>query len=124
MAKVLIIEDEEGIQTLFRRVIGMLGHDVLVAVDGKTGCRLAEEHDVQLIVTDLSLPGDLEGLDLVRALRARRPGSHLVVSTGYATADRLASIEAEGVRHVLRKPFDMVELRTLVVGLIGDARAK
>ena len=45
-------------------------------------------------------------------------------STGYTTADNLAQIEAEGVRHILGKPFDMAAVRSLITSLIGDARPK
>jgi len=124
MAKVLIIEDEEGIQALLKRVATMLGHEVLIAGDGATGCQRVDEHRPDLVISDLSLPGSPNGLDLIRILRQKRPDGALVVSTGYTTADNLAQIEAEGVRHILGKPFDMAAVRSLITSLIGDARPK
>ena len=123
MAKVVVIEDEEGIQTLLRRIIGMLGHEVAVAGDGTNGLRLAQGSDVALIISDLSLPGEPSGLDLIRALRAQCPAAALVVSTGYTTAENMNLIREAGVTHLLGKPFDMATVRSLVTGLIGNARA-
>lgn len=123
MAKVLIIEDETGIQTLLRRIVGMLGHEVLVAGDGATGLALAQSEGVALIISDLSLPGEPNGLDLIRALRERCPAAALVVSTGYTTAENMNLIREAGVQHVLGKPFDMASVRALVTSLIGNARA-
>lgn len=123
MAKVVIIEDEVGIQTLLRRIVGMLGHEVAVAGDGPGGLRLAQEPGVALIISDLSLPGEPNGLDLIRALRAQCPSAVLVVSTGYTTAENMNLIRESGVAHVLGKPFDMAAVRSLVTGLIGNARA-
>lgn len=124
MANVLIIEDEEGIQALLKRIVSMLGHEASIAGDGATGCELAAARKQDLIISDLSLPGVPSGLDLIRALRTQCPECPLIVSTGYTTADNLAQIEAEGVQHVLGKPFDMPTVRSLVASLIGDARRK
>ena len=97
MARVLIIEDEEGIQTLLKRIVTMLGHEVELAGDGATGSRLASEKSYDLVISDLSLPGTPTGIDLIRTLRATKPDCPLVVSTGYTTTDNLARIEDQRV---------------------------
>lgn len=122
MAKVLIIEDEDGIQLLLKRVVNMLGHEVIVAGDGPTALIQAKEQSPQLIISDLSLPGKPSGLDLVRELRALDPNRHLVVTTGYTTGEKMEELAAEGVQHVLGKPFDILGARTLIASLIGNAR--
>lgn len=123
MATVLIIEDEEGIQQLLKRVVSMLGHAVHLAGNGADAISLAQQHEPDLIITDLSLPGKPNGIDLVRALRALKPDRPLVVTTGYTIGDRMDAIEAEGIRHILGKPFDILAARSLIVSLVGNARA-
>lgn len=123
MATVLIIEDEEGIQQLLKRVVTMLGHAVHLAGNGADALSLAQQHAPDLIITDLSLPGKPNGIDLVRALRALKPDRPLVVTTGYTIGDRMDAIEAEGIQHILGKPFDILAARSLIVSLVGNARA-
>jgi CheY-like chemotaxis protein len=123
MAKVLIVEDEDGIQLLLKRVVGMLGHEVLVAGDGPTALVHAREQAPDLIISDLSLPGKPSGLDLVRELRALNPARPFVVTTGYTTGERMEAIQAEGIQHILGKPFDILAARSLVASLIGNAKA-
>ncbi len=123
MAKVLIVEDEDGIQNLLKRVVSMLGHDVFIAATGAEALRSAEQQNPDLIISDLSLPGKPNGIELVRALRALNPARPMVVTTGYTVGERMEAIHAEGVEHILGKPFDILAARTLIASLIGNARA-
>ncbi|HMP75994.1 MAG TPA: response regulator [Kiritimatiellia bacterium] len=123
MPKVLIIEDEEGIQLLLKRVVGMLGHEVLLAGDGPSAVKIAREEAPDLIISDLSLPGKPSGIDLIRELRAMDPARPLVVTTGYSSGEKMDAIQAEGIQHILGKPFDILGARTLVASLIGNTRA-
>jgi CheY-like chemotaxis protein len=123
MATVLIVEDEEGIQHLLKRVVAMLGHEAYVAGTGAEALSEARRLNPHLIVTDLSLPGNPNGIELVRALRALNPARPIVVTTGYTVGERMEAIEAEGIQHVLGKPFDVLGARTLIATLIGNARA-
>ncbi|HYQ43807.1 MAG TPA: response regulator, partial [Polyangiaceae bacterium] len=65
-----------------------------------------EQHpgEVTAVVTDLAMP-KLDGLSLVRAIRARNSAVPVAVMTGAITADQVESLRALGVREILRKPF-------------------
>lgn len=123
MANVLIIEDEEGIQHLLQRIVTMLGHEVVVAGDAPSALSLAREPGVDLIISDLSLPGKPTGLEFIQQLRTLQPTCPLIISTGYTTAERMDSLKAAGVQHVLGKPFEIMEARALIASIIGNARA-
>lgn len=123
MATVLIVEDEEGIQQLLKRVVTMLGHAAHLAGNGADALSLAEQDPPDLIITDFSLPGKPNGIELVRALRALNPDRPLVVTTGYTIGDHMDAIQSEGIQHILGKPFDILAARTLIASLVGNARA-
>lgn len=123
MATILIVEDETAIQHLLNRIVSMLGHTAIVAGNGGEAVALAEQRSPDLIITDLSLPGKPNGIELVRALRKLNPDRPLVVTTGYTIGDQMDIVQAEGVRHILGKPFDILAARTLIASLVGNARA-
>ena len=66
--KILIVDDSRFVRQMNERALGKAGHQVIAAVDGDEGLRLAREHKPDLIVLDMMLP-KLPGQDVLRALR-------------------------------------------------------
>lgn len=123
MAKILIVEDEEGIQHLLQRIVSMLGHTCVVAGDGTSALDQARDPELGLIISDLSLPGKPTGEALILQLRALQPACPMIISTGYSAGDHLLqSLKDAGVLHILGKPFDLLEARALIASLVGNAR--
>lgn len=118
MAEVLVIEDEEGIQQLMHRVLSRMGHDVTLASNGLQAVQAAHTKPFTVILSDFTLPGEPTGLELVEALRECQPEARMAVITGLADLSRAQALQAMGVRHILRKPFDLTELKQLVNELL------
>jgi CheY-like chemotaxis protein len=118
----MIIEDEAGIQRLLERVVALLGHEATSVTSGTDALREAQRSKPDLIIADMSLQGELGGIKLVRALRALDSACPIIVTTGYTSEDLRAEIEAEGIHHVLTKPFDVGSARRLIAALIGKPR--
>lgn len=114
MSKVLIIDDGLGILSLGQRILSRMGHEVICAANSDEALARVGETSFHLILSDFTLPGALSGVELTRVLRERQPGSKIVVITGLADPARVAELKQAGAEHVLRKPFDIVELRQLV----------
>lgn len=114
MAKILIIEDEPGVHQLLTRLVEMIGHEPISTHDGSTGLFLALEHHPDLIITDLSVPGRLTGLELVRALREAKPATPMIITTGYGSEDLEANFGHDSAIHILSKPFDLFSARELI----------
>lgn len=121
MAKVLFIEDDEGVRKYISRIIEMAGHEVIIADDGGKGYEAAENPDVKLILTDLSMPGEPSEMDLVRKLRERRPECPIVVCSGYPTEDRIEECESLGITDFLTKPFEVSFIRSILDRLLGES---
>lgn len=113
-ARILIVEDEQAIQLLLRRVVELMGHTAFVAGDGASALALANQHSPQLIISDLSLPGSLHGVELVQALHTAHPTCPIIVTTGDMSPARIAALSAAGVNDVLSKPFDIPVARALI----------
>ena len=122
MARILIIDDDPGVVAYLQRLLERLGHTVESAEDGKTGLERAEDAGIQLIVSDLYMPGEPSRLDLIRRLREVRPDCPLVVVSGYPSEDRLEECRAMGVTEFLTKPFEISFLRSVMdkLGLQRD----
>jgi DNA-binding response OmpR family regulator len=106
---ILIVEDEQGIVSFVRRGLESAGYTVVEAADGIDGLAVAMLPDVELVILDLGLPG-IPGEELLRRLRAQRPGVPVIVLTAKdAVSDRVANLEA-GADDYLVKPFSFSEL--------------
>ncbi len=100
---ILIIEDETRLRGFLGDVLRGEGYEVLVAPDGRQGLELAEAAD--LVMTDLKLPGEPSGLDLVRSLRSLSDPPEVVVMTAYGSVATAVDAMKAGALDFLEKPF-------------------
>ena len=106
--KILVIDDEPPIRKLLWMGLNTQGYDVLEAPSGKTGLELLVQ-DPDLVILDLGLP-DVEGLELLRTIRARKEGVPIVVLS--SRGDEAGKVQALdlGADDYVTKPFGMDEL--------------
>ena len=106
--KVLVVDDEPPIRKLLRMGLSKQGYDVLEAPNGKAALELLAEKPA-LVVLDLGLP-DIQGLELLRMMRARNEGLPIVVLS--SRGDEVGKVEALdlGADDYVTKPFGMDEL--------------
>lgn len=119
MARILLVEDEAGIQLAMRGLLRREGHEVEVVDVGHAALRAIEEHDFDLILTDLSLPDGVSGLDVAARARDTRPGTPVVLITAYGSDDVAQKAAAAGVADYVPKPFDNNEVRAVVRRMLG-----
>ena len=114
---ILIVEDNDDARESLRLLLESLGHRVLAAADGPRGVALALNHQPEVVLIDLGLPG-LDGYEVARAVRAGPAGksAELIAVTGYGQAeDRRRSTEAGFDAHLV-KPVSQSLLSTLITG--------
>jgi len=106
--KVLVVDDEPPIRKLLRMGLGTQGYRVIEAADGRSALDLVREKP-DLIILDLGLP-DMQGLDLLRTIRAGNENVPIVVLS--SRADEVAKVQALdfGADDYVTKPFGMDEL--------------
>ena len=111
-AKILIADDERGVRDVLSRVLGRAGHQVMVTEGGQQAVQLVTADIYDLVITDLKMPGPLNGMDVLKAVKEISPETMVVVLTAFATFDVGVQAMKLGAYDVLTKPFnnDHVEL--------------
>ncbi|OAS24683.1 hybrid sensor histidine kinase/response regulator [Methylobacterium platani] len=103
---VLIVDDEPTVRMLVTEVLEDLGYTAIEAADGAAGLKvLQSEVRIDLVVTDVGLPGGMNGRQMADAGRVRRPGLKVLFITGYAETAALGPGRLEPGTAVLTKPF-------------------
>lgn len=110
---VLIVDDESGIREIIRGDLESDGHQVLEAEDGLQALRVISTSDVDVIVSDLSMP-NMGGLQLLERLRRERWINPFIIVTGFGSEKAALEALRLGAFDFLSKPFDSGVLRTLV----------
>jgi DNA-binding response OmpR family regulator len=109
MGKILVVDDEPGIIRFVRRALESNGHTVLTAHDGSTALTLSGEHDPDLVILDLLMPG-LSGLGVLAAILAERPQTRILVLSAVGDVQMRVRCLELGAADYLMKPFAIAEL--------------
>jgi PAS domain S-box-containing protein len=118
---VLVVEDEPVVRALAVEVLEGLGCAVLEAADGAAALRaLRSVPHVDLLVTDVGLPGGMNGRQLADAAREDRPGLKVLFITGYAENAVFGNGILEPGMRMMTKPFALDELAAKVQAMIGE----
>lgn len=102
---ILVVEDDEGVQSLLRRLLTQGGHQVTVVGNGQDAIRVAQEIPVHVLLTDLKLP-DIDGLAVLERILQIDPKVLGIVMTGYGSIDVAIKAMKVGAFDFLTKPFD------------------
>jgi len=119
---ILVIEDQKDLADLVQRRLEQEGFDVIVAMDGISGLRIAKDHHPDLIVLDINMPG-LDGLQVCQQLRSEPRHANLpilILSARASAADRVVGLEL-GADDYLVKPFVPRELVARVNAILRRA---
>jgi CheY-like chemotaxis protein len=105
---VLLVEDEPAVRTIMRQLLRHCGCRVIEAADAREGYERWSEHrdDIDLLVTDIVMPGGANGHDLAKQLLGERPGLKIIYSSGYSADLFQQGSELIPGRNFLPKPYD------------------
>jgi two-component system, cell cycle sensor histidine kinase and response regulator CckA len=120
----LVVEDDASVRQGMVRMLERSGYRALAAADGEAALAVLEQSAVDLVLLDAVLPG-LSALDTYRALLSRRPGTPVLLVSGYSEAMLDATLRRELAGRFLQKPFTLEGLQESVHGILcpADARA-
>jgi len=120
--KVLVVEDDGELQEALCDTLRMSGFKVVCAGDGEEALRCMEMHDIALVVSDVQMR-PMDGVTLLRRVKARLPELPVVLMTAYGTIQRAVSAMREGAADYLVKPFEasvLVEMVTRLFPMVVD----
>jgi DNA-binding response OmpR family regulator len=99
---ILLVDDDHGVREVTASMLQEMGHAVLEAGSGGHALELLEQQpNIELMLIDFAMPG-MNGAELARQVRAKRPGLPMIFLTGYADTTALGDIDED---HIIRKPF-------------------
>lgn len=125
MKKILVIDDEEPILRHFRDLLRLLQYEPVTANNSDEGIKLAKETDIDLIISDLCMPGKYSEIEHIEELRKVCPSVPIVVISGYPTPDFLEKCEELGVADFLTKPFELSFISSVLEKLLpNDPKVK
>ena len=119
---VLVVEDEEQIRNLARRVLEQLGYVVLEAVDGVHGLTVYQEEQQRIaaVILDLTMPKK-SGLEVLATLRRLNPAVRVILSSGYSAAAQKLDLPRLGVMAFLQKPYVPNDLARTLRNVLDQA---
>jgi CheY-like chemotaxis protein len=102
MAKILVIDDEQGIRDLLDRLLLRQGYDVVLAENGWTGLELFCRESPDVIILDLKMPG-IDGFTTLEQVRRLKPHQRVIILTGAGTPEIEQQVRALGVTEYIEK---------------------
>jgi CheY-like chemotaxis protein len=123
---VLLVEDDEDVRNVMISSLTDLGYRVLVARNAPEALKVLEEQAlIDLVVTDVVMPGGMTGIELVREVRQRRPPVRALLISGYTANNELISAkQGAGDLPLLGKPFRQPELARAIRAALARGHAK
>lgn len=109
LAKILVIDDEQGIRDLLDTLLQRKGHTVVLAASGQKGLELFHREQPDVIVLDLKMPG-MDGLTVLQQIRSLDPKKPVIILTGAGTPEAEQQIRALGGTKFIEKEFSLHRL--------------
>ena len=111
---ILIIDDEKNIREGLAADFEMDGYNVKIAANGKEGLELISKGDIDLVITDLRMPGSISGEQVLREVTTKMPGIPVIVLTGHGSIDAAVKAMQDGAYDFLTKPLNLEQLEVIV----------
>jgi len=108
--KILIVDDEPGIRGLLAYELKYLGYETAIAEDAEQALVLLRGSTFDLVITDIRMPGAIDGIDLIEIYRKEHPSQKVIFITGYAIEEKLNQALQNPLNRCFKKPFDLHEL--------------
>ncbi len=120
MAKVLVLEDDEIFGEMLRDTLIEMGHEAIVAGNGKLGMDLCSAHDFDVVLTDIVMP-EMDGLEFIKEARKNGYNLGIVAISGDKTGNVQMLVVAKklGANLILEKPFGRDDLKNALKEIVG-----
>ncbi|MFH1020020.1 MAG: response regulator [Pseudomonadota bacterium] len=111
--RLLVVDDEPIVGKRLHQVFTKIGFDIETYTDSASALAAIAERDFDIVVTDLKMEG-IDGIEVLKRVRRRSPGTQVIIITGYASPDTAELAQQEGVFAFLAKPFRLDELKQVI----------
>jgi len=111
--RLLVIDDEPVLGETLAELLRQLGHEATTAGGGEAGLAALQAERVDLVMTDLGMPG-MSGWEVARAVKAHRPALPVILVSGWGSAMERDQLEGTGVDLIMAKPYTMTQLKQIL----------
>jgi len=118
MAKILVIDDDQGILRLLDTLLRRKGYDVVLAESGRKGLELFRREQPDVIVLDLKMPV-MDGLTVLQQVRGLKFGQPVIIFTGASTPETEQQVRALGVTEIVGKEVSLDRLEDSLKRLLS-----
>ena len=113
--KILIVDDDQHIQRLYKEELEEEGYEVVIATTGKEALEIFAKEKFDIVTLDILMP-DIDGISLLRKMKEQRPNIPIIMSTAYDYRDDFAVWASEAY---IVKSSDLRELKNTIKKLIN-----
>ena len=120
---IFVVEDDPDVRTLAVALLSGLGYNIVEAGDGETALEVLQHSGtIDLLLSDVVLPGAMNGPDLAAEIRRRSPNTRIVYMTGYAKEAFSNYTDLEEGAHVIQKPFKRADLASVTRSVLDGEK--
>ena len=112
-ARILVVDDNREFADVLAEYLSRLGYQAVVAYGGREGLERFKGGDFQIVISDLKMP-DMDGMDLLKAVKAIDKDVVILVVTAYSTIDIAVTAIKSGAYDFISKPFDFKALELII----------
>ncbi len=126
--KILVMDDDAMVREAMGHLLGYLGYQVEYANDGHEALEkyqqsLKEQHPYHLVIMDLTIPGGMGGKEAIGKLLSIDPEANAIVSSGYSNDPVMAKYREYGFKGIIKKPYRLQEINSLLSKILGNGKA-
>ena len=120
--RLLVVDDEPIVGKRLKQVFDKIGFEIETYTDSAAALAAMTEKSFDIVVTDLKMEG-IDGIEVLKRVRAMNPKTRVIIITGYASPDTAELAQQEGVFAFLAKPFRLDELKQVIYRAMKSDRA-
>ncbi|MBI5528078.1 MAG: sigma-54-dependent Fis family transcriptional regulator [Deltaproteobacteria bacterium] len=121
MGRILIVEDESGMRGMLSIMLKGEGHNVETCNDGVQGIERVKDGDLDLVITDLKMPG-ADGIEVLKVAKRFLPAAQVIVATAFGTTENAVEAMKLGAYDYIQKPFKVSEIKVRVEKALEKGR--
>ncbi len=123
ITRLLVVDDEPIVGKRLKQVFGKIGFEIETFTDSASALAAMAEKSFDIVVTDLKMEG-IDGIEVLKRVRAMNPETRVIIITGYASPDTAELAQRQGVFAFLAKPFRLDELKQVIYRAMEPNRAE
>ena len=121
--RILIVDDEDQMRDLLAKVLEKNGYQVTTAPDGGSALALLEKESMDLVVTDVRMPG-MDGMEALKAIKELNPDTGVIIMTAFGSIDQAVQAVKEGAHDYISKPFKIDEMLLTIRKALEERRLR